>query len=89
MPKLGESAWTNHTFKPILNNLYVGQKIVMCFSEGQKFQFLSGPLPPICHVSEFFLQIKQCITMLYIVISFIFSRSNAPYNFTMCGIPMT
>jgi len=35
----------------------VRQKVVLWFSEGYKFQFLSCPLPPICPVSKTFLQI--------------------------------
>ena len=43
----------------VLDNLYVGQIVVLWFGEGQKFQFLSYPLPIICHVPETVLQIKH------------------------------
>jgi len=40
----------------------VGQKVVKWFAEGQKYQFLSCPLPLICPVPETVLQIKHWIT---------------------------
>jgi len=42
----------------ILDNLYVGQKIVLCVGEGQKYQFLFCLLPPVFFVFETVLQIK-------------------------------
>ncbi len=48
----------------ILNNLYVGQKVVLWFGEGQKYKFLSCPLPPVCPVPETVLQIKHWTTVV-------------------------
>jgi len=36
----------------ILDNLYVGQNVLLWFGEGQNYQFLSCPLPLVCHVLE-------------------------------------
>jgi len=38
------------------------QKVVMWFSKGHKFLFLSCPLNPVCHVSKTVLQIKNYTT---------------------------
>ncbi|KEH32109.1 hypothetical protein MTR_4g113525 [Medicago truncatula] len=43
----------------ILDNLYVRQKVVLWFGKGQKYEFLSCPLPPVCPVPETVLQIKH------------------------------
>jgi len=58
--------WTKCHFG-ILYNLYVGQKVVLWFSEGQEFHFLSCLLPPVCHV------LKIAFTnQIRVVMSFIF-----------------
>jgi len=44
--------WETKCYFGILNNLYVGQKVVLWFGEGQKYQFLSCPLPPVYPVPE-------------------------------------
>jgi len=46
----------------ILDNLYVGQKVVLWFSERQKYQFLSCPSPSVCPVPETVLHIKHWTT---------------------------
>jgi len=46
----------------ILDNLYVEQKLVLWFGEGQKYEFLSCPLSPVCHVPKIVLQIKHWTT---------------------------
>jgi len=51
--------WGTKCYFGILDNLYVGQKAVLWFGEGQKYEFLSCPLPPIYPVPETVLQIKH------------------------------
>ena len=45
----------------ILDN-FVGQKVVLRFSEGHNFQFLCCPFPPVCLVPKKVLQIKHYTT---------------------------
>jgi len=56
----------------------VGQKVVMWFGEGQKYQFLSCPLPPVCPVPETILQIKHWTTGVVMSCPSFFSKSSAP-----------
>ena len=65
----------------ILENLYVGQKVVLWFGEGQKYQFLSCPLPPVCLVPETVLQIKHWTTRVVLSYPLFFIKSNAPLVF--------
>jgi len=65
----------------ILDNLYVGQKVVLWFGEGQKYQFLSCALPPVCPVPETVLQIKHRTTGVILSCPSFFSKSN---TFTLC-----
>jgi len=53
--------WTKGYFG-ILDNLYMGQKVVLWFSEGREFQFLLCPMPPICPFPENGLQLKHRTT---------------------------
>jgi len=61
----------------VLDNLYVGQIVVLWFGEGQKFQFLSYPLPIICHVPETVLQIKHWTTGIVQSCPSFFNKPNA------------
>jgi len=61
----------------VLDNLYVGQKVVLWFGEGQKYQFLSCPLPPVYHVTETVLQIKHWTTEVVLFCPSFCSKSNA------------
>jgi len=63
----------------ILDNLYVWQKVVLWFGEGQKYQFLSCPLPLVCHVPETVLQIKHWRTWVVLSCLSFFSKSNASW----------
>ncbi|RHN60122.1 hypothetical protein MtrunA17_Chr4g0021971 [Medicago truncatula] len=54
--------WGMKFYFCILGNLYVGQKVVLWFGEGQKYQFLSCPLPPVFPIPETVLQIKYWTT---------------------------
>ena len=53
------------------------QKVVMWFGEGQKFQFLSRPLPPDSSVPEIVLQIKHWTTEVVLSRPSFFNKSNA------------
>jgi len=55
----------------------VGQKVVLWFGEGQKYQFLSCSLPPVCPVPESVLQIKHWTTEVVLLCPSFFSKSNA------------
>jgi len=55
----------------------MGQKVVLWFGEGQKYQFLYCPLPPVCHVPETVLQIKHWTTGVVLSCLSFFSKSNA------------
>jgi len=59
----------------ILDNLYMRQKVVMWFDEGQKYQFLSCPLPPVCPIPETVLQIKHRTTGVVLSCPSFFSKS--------------
>jgi len=41
--------WWTKAYFGVLDNLYLRQKVVLLFSEGQEFQFLFSPLSQICH----------------------------------------
>jgi len=60
-----------------LDNLYVGQKVVLWFSEGQKYEFLSCPMHPVCPVPETVLQIKHWTTEVILSCPSFFNKSNA------------
>jgi len=62
----------------ILDNLYMGQKVVLWFGEGQKYEFLSCSLSPVCLVPETVLQIKHWTTGVVLSCPSFFSKSNAP-----------
>jgi len=64
----------------ILDNLYVGRKVVLWFGEGQKYQFLSCLLPAIYLASEIVLQIKHWTTWIVLSCLLFFNKSNAPRN---------
>jgi len=64
----------------VLENLYVRQKVVLWLGEGQKFQFLSCPLPPVCPISETVLQIEHWITEVVLSYPSFFNKSNAPID---------
>jgi hypothetical protein len=68
--------WWTKCYFDILDNLYVGQK-VLWFGKGQKFQFLSCILPPICLVPKTVLQIEHWTTGVVLSCPSFFSRSNA------------
>jgi len=55
----------------------VGQKVVLWFDEGQKYQFLSSHLPQVCHVPETVLQIKHRTTGVVLSCPSFFNKSNA------------
>jgi len=57
----------------------LGQKVVLWFGGGQKYQFLCCPLPPVCPVPETVLQIKHWTTEIVLSCPSFFSKSNAPY----------
>jgi len=57
----------------------MGQKVVLWYGEGQKYQLLSCPLPPVCPVLERVLQIKHWTTEVVLSCPSFFSKSNAPY----------
>ncbi|KEH24736.1 hypothetical protein MTR_6g004190 [Medicago truncatula] len=61
----------------ILDNLYVGQKVVLWFGEGQKYEFLLCPLPLVCPVPETVLQIKHWTSRVVLSYPSFFSKSNA------------
>jgi len=56
----------------------VGQKVVLWFGDGQKYQFLSFLLPPVCHVPETVLQIKHWAAGVVLSCPSFFSKSSAP-----------
>jgi len=70
--------WGTKCYFGILNNLYVGQKILLWFTEGQNYQFLSCPLPPVCHVPETIIEIKHKTTEVVLSCPLFFSKSNTP-----------
>jgi len=72
--------WGTKCYFGILDNLYVGQKVVLWFGEGQKYQFLSCLLPPVCLVPETVLQIKHLTTGIVLSYPSFFSKSNAPFD---------
>jgi len=61
---------------PILDNLYVWQKVVLYFSEGQKFQFLSYPLPPVYFVPKTVLQIIHYKIVVVNVLCFLADQTH-------------
>jgi len=72
--------WTKGYFG-ILDNFYMGQKVVLWFIKGQEFQFLSCLLPPICYVPETILQIKHCRTGVVLFCPSFFSGSAHPNTY--------
>jgi len=54
---------------------------VLWFGKGQKYQFLSYPLPPVCPIPETVLQIKHWTTGVVMSCPSFFSKSNAPNKF--------
>ena len=54
---------------------------MMWFGERQKYEFLSYPLPQICHVPETVLQIKHWTTEVVLSCTPFFSKSNTPLSF--------
>ena len=60
---------------------------MMWFGEGQKYEFLSRPLPLVCHVLKTVLQTKHWTTRVVMSCPSYFSKPNAPYvNKTMVTI---
>jgi len=69
--------WGTKCYFGILDNMYVRQKVVLWFGEGQKYQFLSCPLSPVYPVPETVLQIKHRTTRVVMSYPSFFSKSNA------------
>jgi len=64
--------WGTKCYFGILDNLHGGQKVVLWFGEGQKYQFLFCHLPTVCLVPKTNFTNQTLDNWSYFVISFIF-----------------
>jgi len=67
--------WGTKCYFGILDKVVLWNK-KLWFGEGQKYEFLSCPLPPVCPVPETVLQIKHWTTRVVLSCPSFYSKSN-------------